>query len=78
MKLDLGAVNPADPYTRFSSYKWLMARSLSRAIAGSARHASGLLLDVSAGDKRFAHYFSNQSETKCGIRNVPGSYHVHR
>jgi len=62
MKLDLGPVNPTDPYTRFSCYKWLVARSLSRVIAGSARHASGLLLDVGAGDKRFEHYFSNRVE----------------
>jgi SAM-dependent methyltransferase len=58
MKWDFGAVNPADPFTRFSSYKWLATRSLARLIGRAARHASGRLLDVGCGDKRFAHYFA--------------------
>lgn len=60
MKLDFGPANPGDPWTRFSSYKWLVTRSLARTIARAARHASGMLLDVGCGDKRFARYFAGR------------------
>ena len=62
MKWDFGPANPADPFTRFSCYKWLVARSLSRTIARAAKHASGRLLDVGGGDKRFAPYFASYAE----------------
>ena len=57
MRIDLGTPNPADPWSRFSSYKWLITRRLAAAIAGTAPHACGRLLDVGCGHRRFAHYF---------------------
>jgi SAM-dependent methyltransferase len=62
MRWDFGPANPADPFTRLSCYKWLVARSLSRTIASASRHASGRLLDVGGGDKRFAPYFVSYTD----------------
>ena len=58
MKWSLGRPNPADPFTRFRSYKWLVARQLSAAISRAARFARGRLLDVGCGQRRFEHYFT--------------------
>lgn len=58
MKWNLGKANPRDPFTRFSSYKWLIARRLSAAIARTSRHAHGRFLDVGCGHRRFAGYFN--------------------
>lgn len=58
MKWNLGRRNPADPFTSFHSYKWLVTRHLAAAISRTARHASGRLLDVGCGKRRFAGYFA--------------------
>lgn len=60
MKVSLGAINPADPFTRFSSFKWLASRKLAATIAAAAPTAHGRLLDVGCGGRRFAHYFDGR------------------
>jgi SAM-dependent methyltransferase len=60
MRVSLGAINPADPFTRFSSFKWLAARKLAATIAAAAPAAHGRLLDVGCGGRRFAHYFDGR------------------
>jgi SAM-dependent methyltransferase len=57
MKWNLGRPNPRDPFTRFSSYKWLIARRLSAAISRTSPYARGRLLDVGCGHRRFEDYF---------------------
>lgn len=67
MKLDLGRVNPGDPFTRVSSFKWLATRRLAATIASAASEARGRVLDVGCGGRRFAHYFEGRVERYVGL-----------
>src|SRR5919108_4065831 len=67
MKWDPGPRNPHDPWTRFRCYKWLVTRSLARAIAHVGHHAHGRILDVGCGDKRFADYCSQHATRYIGL-----------
>jgi SAM-dependent methyltransferase len=67
MKLDLGRVNPGDPFTRASSFKWLATRRLAATIASAASEARGRVLDVGCGGRRFAHYFEGRVERYVGL-----------
>jgi SAM-dependent methyltransferase len=56
--IDFPPPNPRDPWTRLSCYKWLVTRTLARAIARVAPGVAGRVLDVGCGDRRFAGYFT--------------------
>lgn len=58
MKWRLDPPNPGDPWSRFSSYKWLITRRLAATIATTSAFAHGRLLDVGCGHRRFAGYFN--------------------
>lgn len=67
MKLGLGRVNQGDPFTRYSSFKWLATRKLAATIASAAPEARGRLLDVGCGGRRFAHYFDGRVDRYIGL-----------
>jgi SAM-dependent methyltransferase len=59
MKWSAGRENPRDPWSRFSSFKWLISRRLAAAIGRTSPHARGWVLDVGCGNnRRFAGHFT--------------------
>ncbi len=67
MKWDPGARNPHDPWSRFRCYKWLVSRTLARAIARVGHHARGRTLDVGCGDRRFVPYCQTNDTQYIGL-----------
>lgn len=67
MKWEPGRANPADPWTRFRCYKWLVTRTLARAVSRVGHYARGRILDVGCGDKRFAAYCRAQATSYVGL-----------
>jgi SAM-dependent methyltransferase len=67
VKWDPGARNPHDPWSRFRCYKWLVSRTLARAIARVGHHARGRVLDVGCGDRRFVPYCQTNTTQYIGL-----------